>query len=62
MSIVHNRRWQDRAPITSRIGWALWRAVDRLDRINPTNAACFCAIGVIYGGGMWVVAQWMLGA
>lgn len=22
----HNRRWTDRAPLTSRIGWVFWRA------------------------------------
>lgn len=57
-----NRRYTDRAPITARMGWAFWRAVNRLERIRPVEAVCFCTVGVIYGGGMWVVAQWVLGA
>lgn len=58
----NNRRWTDRAPLTSRMGWAFWRAVNRIERISAVDAVCFCCVGVIYGGGMWVVAQWMLGA
>lgn len=48
MSIVHNRRWQDRAPITSRIGWAFWRAMDRLER-EAANIVGYCALGT-FGG------------
>ena len=43
----HNRRWTDRAPIMSRIGWAFWRAWYDLKREAPAIVG-FCAVSVFW--------------
>lgn len=55
-------RMTDRFPLTDRLTWAFLRHVDRARHVKPIDALCFISAGVIYGGGMWVVAQWMFGA
>lgn len=42
-----NRRWQDRAPLTARIGWAFWRSVNRVERVAVTIIG-LCAVAVFW--------------
>ena len=56
------RRAVDKFPVTDRLTWRVLRGIHRAQMIQPIDVVCFCAIGVIYGGGTWVVVQWLLGA
>lgn len=56
------RRAMDRFPLTDRLTWRFFAYAHRMRTIKPIDALCFLSAGVIYGGGMWVVAQWVFGA
>lgn len=56
------RRAIDRFPITERFSWRFFAYANRMSMVKPIDALCFVGAGVVYGGGMWVVAQWMFGA
>lgn len=42
-----NQRWTDRAPLTSRMGWAFWRAVNRIEREAPAIVG-FCTVSAFW--------------
>lgn len=56
------RRAMDRFPVTDRLTWAFLRHIDRARNVKPIDALCFVGAGLVYGGGMWVVANWLFGA
>lgn len=56
------RRAVDKFPVSDRLTWSALRGIDRARKIKALDVVAFCAIGVIYGGGLWVVANWLMGA
>lgn len=62
MIATHPRRHRadDRAPMTTRITWAYWRAVSRLEREAPAIVG-FCGLCLFYVVAAYTVSGWLAG-
>lgn len=61
MNTIHTRRWQDRAPLTSRITWAFWRGVSNIEREAPTILGSL-VVGSFATFAGAVFLAWVMGA
>lgn len=57
----HNRRAVDRFPLTDRLGWAFWRAVDRT-KSDAADILGSMVVGSILIFAVMVVVTWAGGA
>lgn len=56
------RRAMDRFPVTEPLTMGMLHSINRAPSSRFVNALCFIGAGAAYGGGLWVVANWLCGA